>query len=89
MSSAFNSVPTPEELQRQMQDFLKHHFQTNSPGKTATDAPGNAEAPPAATVQDVAAFNNRREAQWGVSPRDRQAVLSAFQARPYVMLKAA
>jgi hypothetical protein len=35
------------------------------------------------------AFNNRREAQWGVSPRDRQAVLAAFQARPFVMLKAA
>jgi len=37
----------------------------------------------------IAAFNNRREAQWGVSPRDRQAVLAAFQARPFVMLKAA
>jgi Carboxypeptidase regulatory-like domain len=37
----------------------------------------------------IAAFNNRREAQWGVSPHDRQAVLAAFQARPFVMLKAA
>ena len=41
------------------------------------------------TASQIAAFNNRREAQWGVSPRDRQAVLAAFQARPFVMLKAA
>ena len=41
------------------------------------------------TASQIAAFNNRREAQWGVSPRDRQAVLAAFQARPLVMLKAA
>ena len=38
------------------------------------------------TASQIAAFNNRREAQWGVSPRDRQAVLGAFQARPFVML---
>ena len=41
------------------------------------------------TASQIAAFNNRREAQWGVSPRDRQAVLAPFQARPFVMLKAA
>jgi hypothetical protein len=41
------------------------------------------------TASQIASFNNRREAQWGVSPRDRQAVLAAFQARPFVMLKAA
>jgi hypothetical protein len=41
------------------------------------------------TASQIAAFNNRREAQWGVSPHDRQAVLAAFQARPFVMLKAA
>jgi hypothetical protein len=41
------------------------------------------------TASQIAAFNNRREAQWGVSPRDRQAVLAAFQAHPFVMLKAA
>ena len=41
------------------------------------------------TASQIAAFNNRREAQWGVSPRDRQAVLAAFQSRPFVMLKAA
>ena len=41
------------------------------------------------TASQIAFFNNRREAQWGVSPRDRQAVLAAFQARPFVMLKAA
>jgi hypothetical protein len=41
------------------------------------------------TASQIAAFNNRREAQWGVSPRDRQAILAAFQARPFVMLKAA
>jgi hypothetical protein len=41
------------------------------------------------TASQIAAFNNRREAQWGVSPRDRQAVLAAFLARPYVMVKAA
>jgi hypothetical protein len=41
------------------------------------------------TASQIALFNNRREAQWGVSPRDRQAVLAAFQARPFVILKAA
>ena len=41
------------------------------------------------TASQIAFFNNRREAQWGVSQHDRQAVLAAFQARPFVMLKAA
>jgi hypothetical protein len=41
------------------------------------------------TASQIAAFNNRREAQWGVSPHDRRVVLAAFQARPFVMLKAA
>ena len=41
------------------------------------------------TASQIAAFNNRREAQWGVSPHDRQAVLAPFKARPFVMLKAA
>jgi hypothetical protein len=31
------------------------------------------------TASQIAAFNNRREAQWGVSPRDRQAVLAALR----------
>jgi hypothetical protein len=31
------------------------------------------------TASQIAAFNNRREAQWGVSTRDRQAVLAAFR----------
>ncbi|MGO9896676.1 MAG: hypothetical protein ACLPX8_20950 [Bryobacteraceae bacterium] len=37
------------------------------------------------TASQIAGFNNRREAPWGVSPRDRQAVLAAFHARPFVM----
>ncbi len=41
------------------------------------------------TASQIAAFNNRREAQWGVSPHDRRIVLAAFQARPFVMIKAA
>jgi phage terminase large subunit GpA-like protein len=41
------------------------------------------------TASQIAFYNNRREHQWGVSPRDREAVLAAFQARPFVMLKAA
>jgi hypothetical protein len=41
------------------------------------------------TASQIAAFNNRREAQWGVSQRNREAVLAAFQARPVVMIKAA
>jgi len=41
------------------------------------------------TASQITAFNNRREAQWGVSPRDRQTVLAAFVARPYAMVKAA
>jgi len=32
-------------------------------------------------------YNNQRERQWGVSPRDRQAVLAAFLACPIVILK--
>jgi hypothetical protein len=41
------------------------------------------------TASQIAFYNNRREHQWGVSPHDSQAVLAAFQARPFVMLKAA
>ena len=41
------------------------------------------------TASQIAFFNNRREAQWGVSPRDRQVVLAAFLSRPIVMIKAA
>ena len=41
------------------------------------------------TASQIAFYNNQRERQWGVSPRDRQAVLAAFVARPIVMLKAA
>ena len=41
------------------------------------------------TASQIAFYNNRREAQWGVSPRDREAVLAAFQARPFVVVKAA
>ena len=41
------------------------------------------------TASQIAHINNRREVQWGVSPRDRQAVLAAFLARPVVALKAA
>ena len=32
------------------------------------------------TASQIAAYNNRRERQWGVSPRDRQAVLVGVQA---------
>src|ERR1700684_873668 len=32
------------------------------------------------TASQIACFTHRREAQWGVSPHDRQAVLAAFQA---------
>jgi len=41
------------------------------------------------TASQIAFFNNRRERQWGVSPRDREAVLKAFLARPIVSIKAA
>jgi hypothetical protein len=41
------------------------------------------------TASQIAFFNNRRERQWGVSPRDRQAVLAAILARPIVIVKAA
>jgi hypothetical protein len=41
------------------------------------------------TASQIAFFNNRRERQWGVSPRDRQAILAAFLARPIVIVKAA
>jgi hypothetical protein len=41
------------------------------------------------TDSQIASFNNRREVQWGVSPRDRQAVLAAFLAHPIVSVKAA
>jgi hypothetical protein len=41
------------------------------------------------TASQIATFNNRRECQWGVSPRDRQGVLAAFLARPIVVFKAA
>jgi len=41
------------------------------------------------TASQIAFYNNQRERQWGVSSRDRQAVLAAIMARPYVMVKAA
>jgi len=42
------------------------------------------------TASQIAFYNNQRERQWGVSPRDRQAVLAAILAgRPIVILKAA
>ncbi len=41
------------------------------------------------TASQIAFYNNRRERQWGVSPRDREAVLAAFLARPFVSVKAA
>jgi len=40
------------------------------------------------TASQIAFFNNLRERQWGVSPRDRQAVL-VVMLRPVVLLKAA
>ena len=40
------------------------------------------------TASQIAFYNNRRERQWGVSSRDRQAVLAAM-LRPVVSLKAA
>src|SRR6204780_2807833 len=41
------------------------------------------------TASQIAAFNNRREAQWGVSPHGRRVVLAGVPARPFGMLKAA
>ena len=39
------------------------------------------------TASQIAFYNNQRERQWGVSPRDRQAVLAAM-LRPVVSLQA-
>jgi hypothetical protein len=36
------------------------------------------------TTSQIASFNNRREAHWGVSPRDRKTVLAAFLVRPFL-----
>jgi hypothetical protein len=42
------------------------------------------------TASQIAFFNNQRERQWGVSPRDRQAVLAAILAgRRLASVKAA
>jgi hypothetical protein len=42
------------------------------------------------TASQIAFFNNQGERQWGVSPRDREAVVAAILAgRPVVTLKAA
>jgi hypothetical protein len=42
------------------------------------------------TASQIAFWNNQRERQWGVSPRDRQAVLVAMLGqRPIVLVKAA
>lgn len=48
--------------------------------------PGRAQ-----TASQIAFYNNRREAQWGVSPRDRQAVVTVMvnHSRKVVFLKAA
>lgn len=41
------------------------------------------------TASQITFYNNLRERQWGVSPRDREAVLKAFLAHPFVSIKAA
>lgn len=41
------------------------------------------------TASQIAFYNNQRARQWGVSPRDRQAVLAAMLGRPIVIVKAA
>jgi len=46
--------------------------------------PGRAQ-----TASQLAFYNNQRERQWGVSDRDRRAVIAAMLGRPLVMLKAA
>jgi hypothetical protein len=40
------------------------------------------------TTSEIAFYNNQRERRWGVSPRDRQALL-AEMLRPVLPLKAA
>src|SRR5581483_11181616 len=40
------------------------------------------------TASQIAFYNNQRERQWGVSPRDRQALLAAM-LRPIVLVKSA
>ena len=40
------------------------------------------------TASQIAFYNNQRDRQWGVSPRDRQALLAAM-LRPIVLVKAA
>jgi hypothetical protein len=40
------------------------------------------------TASQIAFYNNQRERQWGVSPRDRQAVLSVMlNYRPLVTIE--
>ena len=42
------------------------------------------------TASQIAFWNNQRERQWGVSPRDRQALIAAILgARPVVIVRAA
>ena len=46
--------------------------------------PGRAQ-----TASQIAFYNNQRERQWGVSDRDRRAVIAAMMGRPLVTFKAA
>jgi len=64
----FNGPPSPEEFQRQLQEFMRQHFSGTSPSKSdLSDAPDATDEPKSA---EVLAFDKK--------PRDVKAYLDRF-----------
>ena len=64
----FNGPPSPEEFQRQLQEFMRQHLSSGPLQKT--DSTGTAEAPPPEPPQNEFSFDRK--------PRDVKAYLDRF-----------
>ena len=64
----FNGPPSPEEFQRQLQEFMRQHLSSGPPPKS--DAGGTADAPDPEPPQSEFSFNRK--------PRDVKAYLDRF-----------
>ncbi len=70
----FNGPPSPEEFQRQLQEFMRQHFQSGA-------APGFAQAEPSGEGGDVDGAAREAEFKFDHRPRDVKAHLDRFVIR--------
>lgn len=68
----FNGPPSPEELQKQLQDFMKQHFPNSAVFGARPDMAGTPEAPPAREEAEPPEFFFDKK------PRDVKAYLDRF-----------